>query len=137
MRNASIGTGCGAIASFDHPKEKKVVCTQEARSQGNVHPDQFWQDVVLGNVKRMAFSRIWEGGNELSAPVLDEIRSIGTLSVDERRERMHGRCASCQWFNICGGGFRTRAAFANHDLWGSDPGCYLSNEEIGTDLAVC
>ena len=106
-------------------------------TQGNVHPDQFWQDVVLGNVKRMAFSRIWEGGNELSAPVLDEIRSIGTLSVDERRERMHGRCASCQWFNICGGGFRTRAAFANHDLWGSDPGCYLSNEEIGTDLAVC
>jgi radical SAM protein with 4Fe4S-binding SPASM domain len=106
-------------------------------TQGNVHPDQFWQDVVLGNVKRMAFSRIWEGANELSAPILDEIRSIGALSVDERRERMHGRCASCRWFKVCGGGFRTRAAFANHDLWGSDPGCYLDEEEIRTELVAC
>jgi radical SAM protein with 4Fe4S-binding SPASM domain len=106
-------------------------------TQGNVHPDQFWQDVVLGNVKRMPFSEIWEGGNELSAPVLDEIRSIGTLSVDERRERMHGRCAGCQWFKVCGGGFRTRAAFANGDLWGSDPGCYLKDEEVGAELAAC
>lgn len=106
-------------------------------TQGNVHPDQFWQDVILGNVKRMPFSGIWEGGNELSAPILDEIRSIGTLSVDERRERMHGRCADCQWFKVCGGGFRTRAAFANGDLWGSDPGCYLNDEEVGAELVAC
>ena len=32
-------------------------------TQGDVHPDQFWQSVTLGNVKRMPFSRIWEGGN--------------------------------------------------------------------------
>jgi Fe-coproporphyrin III synthase len=106
-------------------------------TQGNVHPDQFWQDVQLGNVKRMPFSQIWEGGNELSAPVLDEIRSVGLLSADERKARMHGRCAACQWFKLCGGGFRTRAAFANGDLWGSDPGCYLSEEEIGAELAAC
>ena len=30
-------------------------------TQGNVHPDQFWQDVLLGNVKQMPFSQIWEG----------------------------------------------------------------------------
>jgi radical SAM protein with 4Fe4S-binding SPASM domain len=106
-------------------------------TQGNVHPDQFWQDVQLGNVKRMPFSRIWEGGNELSAPVLDEIRSVGLLSADERKALMHGRCAGCRWFKLCGGGFRTRAAFANGDLWGSDPGCYLSEEEIGAELATC
>jgi len=106
-------------------------------TQGNVHPDQFWQDVILGNVKRMPFSEIWEGGNELSAPILDEIRSIGTLSVNDRRERMHGRCADCQWFKVCGGGFRTRAAFANGDLWGSDPGCYLNDEEVGAELVAC
>lgn len=106
-------------------------------TQGNVHPDQFWQDVILGNVKRMPFSEIWEGGNELSAPILDEIRSIGTLSVDDRRERMHGRCADCQWFKVCGGGFRTRSAFANGDLWGSDPGCYLDDEEVGAELVAC
>jgi radical SAM protein with 4Fe4S-binding SPASM domain len=106
-------------------------------TQGNVHPDQFWQDVALGNVKRMPFSQIWEGGNELSAPVLDEIRSVGLLSADERKARMHGRCAGCRWFKLCGGGFRTRAAFANGDLWGSDPGCYLSEDEIGAELAAC
>ena len=106
-------------------------------TQGNVHPDQFWQDVILGNVKRMPFSQIWEGGNELSAPLLDEIRSVGTLSVDERRERMHGRCGNCRWFSICGGGFRTRAAFANRDIWGSDPGCYLNDEEVAEELQLC
>ena len=43
---------------------------------------------------------------------------------------MSGPCADCKWFGICGGGFRTRAAFANDgDLWGSDPGCYLREEE--------
>lgn len=105
-------------------------------TQGNVHPDQFWQDVVLGNVKRMPFSRIWEGGNELSAPMLDEIRSVGLLGVEERRERMHGRCADCKWFKLCGGGFRTRAAFANGDLWGSDPGCYLDDREIAPEVEM-
>jgi radical SAM protein with 4Fe4S-binding SPASM domain len=105
-------------------------------TQGNVHPDQFWQDVVLGNVKRMPFSRIWEGGNELSAPMLDEIRSMGLLGVEERRERMHGRCADCKWFKLCGGGFRTRAAFANGDLWGSDPGCYLDDREIAPEVEM-
>ena len=100
-------------------------------TQGNVHPDQFWQDVVLGNVKRMPFSRIWEGANPASTEMLTSIRSIGRLSPQERQARMTGPCAGCKWFEICGGGFRTRAAFTNHgDLWGSDPGCYLTNEEI-------
>jgi radical SAM protein with 4Fe4S-binding SPASM domain len=104
-------------------------------TQGNVHPDQFWQDVILGNVKKMPFSGIWEGQNPASAEKLAEIRSIGGLSLEERKARMHGRCADCRWFRICGGGFRTRAAFANGDLWGSDPGCYLTQEEIAS-LAV-
>ena len=100
-------------------------------TQGNVHPDQFWQDVVLGNVKRMPFSQIWEGGNPASTEILTSIRSIGRLSPQERQARMSGPCADCKWFEICGGGFRTRAAFTNHgDLWGSDPGCYLTKSEI-------
>jgi radical SAM protein with 4Fe4S-binding SPASM domain len=100
-------------------------------TQGNVHPDQFWQDVVLGNVKRMPFSEIWEGGNPASTEMLTSIRSIGRLSPQERQARMTGPCADCKWFQICGGGFRTRAAFTNQgDLWGSDPGCYLTKSEI-------
>ncbi len=104
-------------------------------TQGNVHPDQFWQDVVLGNVKRTPFSTIWEEGHEPSAGMLREIRAVGQLSPMERQLRMDGPCGACRWFNICGGGFRTRAAFANGHKWGSDPGCYLSEEErFGKEL---
>ena len=100
-------------------------------TRGDVHPDQFWQDMLLGNVKQMPFSQIWDGANPGSADILASIRSIGLLSLEERQARMSGPCAECKWFGICGGGFRTRAAFANYgSLWGSDPGCYLRPEEI-------
>jgi radical SAM protein with 4Fe4S-binding SPASM domain len=106
-------------------------------TQGNVHPDQFWQDVVLGNVKRQPFSEIWDGQNPDSAELLASIRSIGTLTAEQRRSRMIGPCADCRFFHLCGGGFRTRAAFANQgDLWGSDPGCYLSHEERAAIFAA-
>ncbi len=99
--------------------------------QGNVHPDQFWQDVTLGNVKTTPFSRIWEAQAE-GGERLREIRSLGTLAVDERRAKMHGRCGDCRHFSLCGGGFRTRAAYVTGDFWGSDPACYLTDEEIAT-----
>jgi radical SAM protein with 4Fe4S-binding SPASM domain len=105
-------------------------------TQGNVHPDQFWQDITLGNVKRMPFSQIWEEQNEASAETLRDIRSIGRLTQSERQSRMSGPCADCRWFSICGGGFRTRAAYGDHGgLWGSDPGCYLNAaERTGLEL---
>jgi radical SAM protein with 4Fe4S-binding SPASM domain len=99
-------------------------------TQGNVHPDQFWQSVTLGNVKRTPFSRIWEEAHPDSASTLAEIRSVGLLSAAQRQQRMSGPCADCRWFGICGGGFRTRAAHAaGGGLWGSDPGCYLTEAE--------
>jgi radical SAM protein with 4Fe4S-binding SPASM domain len=98
-------------------------------TQGDVHPDQFWQDIHLGNVKTTPFSTIWEEQHEPSAAQLKEIRSIGLMTPEARKKLISGKCASCTWFNICGGGFRTRAAFANDDLWGSDPACYLTEEE--------
>ena len=106
-------------------------------TQGNVHPDQFWQDITLGNVKQMPFSQIWEGGNPESAEKLAEIRSVGLLSQEERQARMTGPCADCKWFSICGGGFRTRAYFCNDgNMWGSDPGCYLRDSERLNACAV-
>jgi radical SAM protein with 4Fe4S-binding SPASM domain len=105
-------------------------------TQGSVHPDQFWQDVILGNVKQTKFSDIWEEKHEPSAARLQEIRSIGLMTTDERKARMTGPCGDCRWFHVCGGGFRTRAAFANNDLWGSDPGCYLRQEEIREEACV-
>jgi len=99
-------------------------------TQGNVHPDQFWQDILLGNVKRMPFSQIWEGQNAASAETLSDIRSIGRLTQVERQARMVGPCSDCRWFSVCGGGFRTRAAYGGQaGLWGSDPGCYLTQAE--------
>ena len=92
--------------------------------------------MILGNVKQMPFSQIWEGRNPASAEVLASIRSIGRLTLPQRQARMTGPCALCKWFQICGGGFRTRAAFANDgSLWGSDPGCYLRDDERLTPAA--
>lgn len=103
---------------------------------GNVHPDQFWQDVTLGNVKQTPFSTIWDGAHEPSADMLRQIRSIGTLDAAQRQARMTGPCGTCGWFGICGGGFRTRAAFANNgNLWGSDPGCHLREEDRAKAIA--
>lgn len=98
-------------------------------TQGTVHPDQFWQDVILGNVKQTPFSEIWEERHPPSRDTLREVRAIGELSTTQRQERISGPCGQCKWFKICGGGFRTRAAFMNGDLWGSDLGCYLREEE--------
>ena len=106
-------------------------------TQGNVHPDQFWQDITLGNVKLQPFSQIWDGQNAASADTLGDIRSIGTLTQEERQARMVGPCANCRWFKICGGGFRTRAACGNGGtLWGSDPGCYLNDQERQVEMSL-
>lgn len=101
-------------------------------TQGNIHPDQFWQGVTLGNVKQQKFSDVWEAANEPSAAVLKELR--GSDDPQERQKKLGGRCAECAHFHLCGGGFRTRAAFANGHWYGSDTACYLSDEEIHTPL---
>ncbi|MDD4331461.1 MAG: 12,18-didecarboxysiroheme deacetylase, partial [Methanosarcinaceae archaeon] len=44
----------------------------------------------------------------------------------------HGdRCAHCKWFDICNGNFRVRAETVTGNVWGDDPACYLTKEEIG------
>lgn len=101
-------------------------------TQGNIHPDQFWQSVTLGNVKKERFSDVWEAKAGAAVDLLPELRASDDPL--ERQANLRGRCASCRHFALCGGGFRTRAAFANGDWYGSDPGCYLSDEEIGTSL---
>jgi len=88
--------------------------------QGDVHPDQFLQSITLGNVKQRHFSAIWT----------DE--SNGTLAaLRDRNDRLRGRCAACCFLRLCGGNFRARALNATGSLWASDPGCYLSDAEIG------
>ncbi len=102
-------------------------------TQGNIHPDQFWQGVTLGNVKTQKFSDVWEAAQEPSAAVLQELR--GSDDPLERQKKLSGRCATCKHFALCGGGFRTRAAFANGHWYGSDTGCYLTDEETQMNIS--
>lgn len=85
---------------------------------GDVHPDQFWRDQVVGNIRQTPFSRIWGDG-----------RGALLQSLRNRKSLLAGRCARCRWLDICNGNFRARAAAAGN-LWGDDPACYLTDDEI-------
>jgi heme d1 biosynthesis radical SAM protein NirJ len=87
---------------------------------GNVHPDTYWWDYSLGNVRERPFSAIWR---DLADPILAGLRA--------RPRKIEGRCAECRYFAICGGNTRTRARSLTGDPWAEDPGCYLDDEEIG------
>jgi heme d1 biosynthesis radical SAM protein NirJ len=91
---------------------------------GNVHPDTYWWDYSLGNVRERPFSAIWR---DLSDPILAGLRA--------RPRAIKGRCAECRFFAICGGNTRTRARSLTGDPWAEDPGCYLDDGEIGASPA--
>ncbi len=87
---------------------------------GRVHPDTMWWDYSLGNVKERPFSAIWEDTTE---PLMAGLK---------RRDRpLQGRCAQCRYLALCGGNSRTRAWQLTGNPWAEDPGCYLSDAEIG------
>jgi len=87
---------------------------------GNVHPDTFWWDYTLGNVKQRPFSEIWE---DTSDPLMAGLKA-------EQRP-LKGRCAQCKHLAVCGGNTRVRAWQLSGDPWQEDPACYLTDEEIG------
>ena len=43
-------------------------------------------------------------------------------------------CAGCRFREVCGGSLRARAEISTGDPWASDPGCYLTDEEIAGEL---
>lgn len=88
---------------------------------GDVHPDQFWRDLVLGNVREKKFSEIWS----------DTSTNDFFAKLKVKGEYVKGRCSMCRWLNICGGNFRVRAYAVTGDVWAPDPACYLTDEEIG------
>jgi heme d1 biosynthesis radical SAM protein NirJ len=89
---------------------------------GNVHPDTMWWDYTIGSIKQRPFSDIWM---DTSDPLM------AGLKLDKRP--VEGRCAECNYLNICGGNSRTRAWQLTGNFWAEDPGCYLDNNEIGVD----
>ncbi|HIJ23372.1 MAG: heme d1 biosynthesis radical SAM protein NirJ [Gammaproteobacteria bacterium] len=87
---------------------------------GKVHPDTMWWDTTLGNVKERPFSEIWQ---DLSNPLM--------AGLKQKPRPVTGRCGHCSGFDICGGNTRVRALQLYDDLWAEDPGCYLTDKEIG------
>jgi MoaA/NifB/PqqE/SkfB family radical SAM enzyme len=53
--------------------------------------------------------------------------------LKERRRHIKGRCRLCKFFDGCGGSLRVRADLHFGDPWAPDPGCYLTDDEIGLD----
>lgn len=87
---------------------------------GNVHPDQFWWHYSLGNVRQRKFGDIWM---DTSEPLMRGLKS--------RKGLLKGRCARCQYLDLCNGNLRVRAEAVYGDVWTEDPSCYLTEEEIG------
>ena len=87
---------------------------------GNVHPDTFWWDYHLGNVKTRPFSEIWM---DRSDPLM--------AGLNQAQRPLKGRCGLCEYKAICGGNTRVRAYQLTGDPWQEDPACYLLDEEIG------
>ncbi len=91
---------------------------------GNVHPDTMWWNYNLGNIKARPFSKIWM---DISDPLMAGLKASP--------RPLRGRCGVCQYQAICGGNTRTRAFQMTDDPWWEDPGCYLSDEELGINAA--
>jgi Fe-coproporphyrin III synthase len=89
---------------------------------GNVHPDTMWWDCTLGNVRSRPFSAIWK---DTRHPIM--------AGLKERPRRVKGRCATCAYFDVCGGNTRVRAMKVTGDPWAEDPGCYLDDAEIARE----
>lgn len=87
---------------------------------GTVHPDTMWWNYPLGTVRERPFSEIWQ---DVSDPLM------AGLKISPRP--VGGRCAVCSHRVICNGNTRVRAWQTTGDFWAEDPGCYLSDEEIG------
>jgi Fe-coproporphyrin III synthase len=81
---------------------------------GIVYPCQFMQreEFRIGNVREQDFSRIWSDPNN---PVLTAFR--------QKKRLLTGKCGSCGYKDICGGGCRIRAYAHYNDLWADDPLC--------------
>ena len=90
---------------------------------GEVLPDQFWRHHVLGNIRERPFSEIWSDPDH---PLLSKLR--------DRKTFLECRCRNCRWLNVCNGNFRARAEATSGNMWGDDPACYLTDEEIGLEV---
>ncbi|MBT4485081.1 MAG: radical SAM protein [Candidatus Latescibacteria bacterium] len=87
---------------------------------GNVFPDQFWRNHILGNIRNRPFGEIWT-----------DTENTFLMKLKNKKQIITGRCSKCKFLNVCGGNFRARAEAVTGDIWAPDPACYLTDKEIG------
>jgi heme d1 biosynthesis radical SAM protein NirJ len=90
---------------------------------GDVHPDTYWWNYSLGNVKQRPFSAIWTDSRD---PLM--------AGLKRKPRPLKGRCGQCAYLDVCNGNTRVRAMQVSGDAWAEDPGCYLDDAEVG---ALC
>jgi 12,18-didecarboxysiroheme deacetylase len=90
---------------------------------GEVYADQFWRHHSFGNVRQRPFSQIWSDPED---PLL--------VKLKDKKRFVTGRCAGCNWLDICAGNFRVRAEAVSGDVWAPDPACYLTDAEISQTI---
>ncbi len=105
---ASLKGGCSAgtrVANID--------------TRGNVYPCQFARspEFLVGNIRDRPFSRIWADAEN---PVLARFR--------KKDARYGGRCGTCSYRDLCGGGCRVRAHAAGGDFLAEDPFCFVAGD---------
>jgi radical SAM protein with 4Fe4S-binding SPASM domain len=89
---------------------------------GNVHACQFWAHRPLGNVRDRKFSEIWTDKQD---------QFMCDLRV--KTGKVEGKCGKCDYKEYCGG-CRIRAEVVHGNIWGEDPACYLTVEEITKEV---
>ena len=75
-----------------------------------------------GNVCPSGFLPI-ECGNVRDLSVVDVYRNHELFEQLRDSSLLHGKCASCEFLSVCGGGSRARAFAMTGDLFASDPTC--------------
>ena len=92
---------------------------------GDVYADQFWRWRPLGNIRERKFSSIYRD----DPPEL-------VRQLRNRTELLPERCQQCAFLDVCNGNFRSRAEATTGQLWGMDPLCYLTDDEVKHGLAA-
>lgn len=84
--------------------------------EGDVYPCQFAQirRFRVGSIREKRFSELW---NDPDNPVLTLFR--------EKTEHLSGRCRSCQYLDLCGGGCRIRAYHESGEFGDDDLFCFV------------
>ena len=88
---------------------------------GNVHPDTFWWDYTLGNVRTRQFPDIWR---DTSDPLMAGLKA--------RPRKIGGRCGECRFFaDLRRQHARARMAARPATRGPRIPRCYLDDDELG------